>query len=94
LKGDDEIEAKYIVYQVNMELQIKNELWDEWVSLKGSLLADLHQERAMSHYTKTLQDGKGQYVHGAAVRKEMEAASKARTVEVKTLEIEKKGIGA
>jgi hypothetical protein len=54
----DEIEARYTVYEANTELQIQNELWDEWVSLKGSLLADLRQERAMINYTETLQDVK------------------------------------
>ena len=91
---DVEIEARYAVYEANTELQIRNERWDEWVSLKGTLLADLRQERAMINYTKTLRDGEGQFVHSAAERKEMDAASKARTVEVKPLEREKKGIGA
>ncbi len=89
---DVEIEARYAVYEANTELQIRNERWDEWVSLKGTLLADLRQERAMINYTKTLRDGEGQLVHSAAERKEMAQASKARTDEVKPLEKEKKDI--
>ena len=57
---DDEIEARYAVYEANTELQIQNERWDEWVSLKGALLADLRQEeRAMIKYMKTLREGEG-----------------------------------
>ena len=83
---DEEIEARYAVYEATTELQIQNERWDEWVALKGTLLADLRQERAMINYTKTLQDGERQFVHSAAERKEMAEASKARTAEVKPLQ--------
>jgi hypothetical protein len=62
------------------------------VTLKGALLADLRQERAMINYTKTRRDGEGQFTHSAAERKEMAKASKARTAEVKTMEKEKKEI--
>jgi hypothetical protein len=62
------------------------------VSLKGALLADLRQERAMIKYTKTLRDGKGQFAHSAAERKGVAKASKARTAEVKPMEKEKKEI--
>jgi hypothetical protein len=51
---DDEIEARYAVYEANMELQIQIEHWDEWVSLKGALLADLRQETSMINCTKAL----------------------------------------
>jgi hypothetical protein len=89
---DDEIDARYAVYKANTELQIKNERCDKWVSLKGTLLADLRQERAMINYTKTLWDGEGQFAHSAAEQKEMAEASKARTAEVKRMEKEKKDI--
>jgi hypothetical protein len=79
---DDEIEVRYAVYEANTELHIQNERWDEWVSLKGALLADLRQERAMINYTNTLQD-EGHFVHSAAEQKEMAQASKARTAEAK-----------
>jgi hypothetical protein len=88
---DDEIEVRYAVYEANTELYIQNERWDEWVSLKGALLADLRQERAMINYTKTLQD-EGHFVHSAAEQKEMAQASKARTAEAKPFEKEKKDI--
>jgi hypothetical protein len=39
-----------------MVVQIQTKIWDEWVGLKGTLLADLRQERAMINHTKTLQD--------------------------------------
>jgi hypothetical protein len=89
---DDEIDARYAVYEANTELRIQNKRWDEWVSSKGALLADLRQERAMFNYTKTLQDGEEQFAHSAAERKEMAEASKARTAEVKPMEKEKKEI--
>jgi hypothetical protein len=89
---DDEIDARHAVYEANTELRIQNERWDKWVSLKGALLADLRQERAMINYTKTLRDGEGQFAHSAAERKEMATASKARTAEVKPMEKEKKDI--
>jgi hypothetical protein len=76
-----------------MKLQMQNERWDEWVSLKGALLADLRQERAMLNYIKTLQDGEGQFVHSASEQKEMAQASKAaRIAQVKPLEKGKKEI--
>jgi hypothetical protein len=89
---DDDIDARYAVYEANTELRIQNECWDEWVSLKGALLTDLRQERAMINYMKTLRDGKGQVAHSAAERKEMVEASKARTAIVKPMEKEKKEI--
>jgi hypothetical protein len=89
---DDEIDARYAVYEANTELRIQNKCWDEWVSLKGALLTDLRQERAMINYMKTLRDGKGQVAHSAAERKEMVEASKARTAIVKPMEKEKKEI--
>ncbi len=64
------------------------------MSLKGTLLADLRQERAMINHTKTLRDDEGKFVHSAAERKEMNEASKARTAEVKPLEREKTDVGA
>ena len=51
---NDKIDARYAVYEANTELRIQNERWDKWVSLKGALLADLRQERAMINYTKAL----------------------------------------
>ena len=90
---DDEFEARYEVYEANTEVQIQTEIWDEWVGLKGTLLADLRQERAMINHTKTLRDDEGKFVHSAAERKEMNEASKARSAEVKPLEREKKSIG-
>jgi hypothetical protein len=89
---DDEIEARYAVYDANTELRIQNKRWEEWVSLKGALLADLRQERAMINYMKTLRDGKGQFAHSAAEQKEMAQASKARTAQVKSMEKGKKDI--
>jgi hypothetical protein len=86
---DDEIQARC---EANTELRIQNERWDEWVSLKGALSADLRQERAMINYTKTLQDGEGQFAHSAAEQKEMAQASKARTAHVEPMEKEKKDI--
>jgi hypothetical protein len=91
---DDEFEARYEVYEASMEVQIQTEIWDEWVGLKGTLLADLRQERAMINHTKTLRDNEGKFVHSAAERKEMNEASKARSAEVKPFEKEKKSIGA
>jgi hypothetical protein len=88
----DEIDARYAVYEANTELRIQNERWDEWVSLKGALLADLRQERAMINYTNTLRDDEGQFAHSAAEQKEMAEASKARTAEVKPMEKEKKDV--
>jgi hypothetical protein len=58
--------------------------------MKERLLADLHEEKAMINYTKLLRDDDQKFVHSAAERKEMEVASKARTVDVKPLEKEKK----
>jgi hypothetical protein len=89
---DDEIYARYVVYEANTELRIQNKRWDEWVSLKGALLADLRHERAMINYTKTLRDGEGKFAHSATEQKEMAEASKARTVEVKPMEKEEKDI--
>jgi hypothetical protein len=91
---DDELEARYKVYEAKTEVQIQTEIWVEWVGLKGTLLADLRQERAMINHTKTLQDDEGKFVHSAAERKEMNEASKARSAEVKPLEREKKSIRA
>jgi FtsZ-interacting cell division protein ZipA len=62
------------------------------VSLKGALLADLRQERAMIDYTKRLQNSEGQFAQSAAEQKEMAQASKARTAQVKPMEKEKKDI--
>jgi hypothetical protein len=91
---DDEFEARYKVYEANTEVQIQTEIWDEWVGLEGTLLADLRQERAMRiNHTKTLQDDEGKFVHSAAERKEMNEVSKARSAEVKPLEREKKASG-
>jgi hypothetical protein len=81
-----------MVYEANTELQIQNEHWDEWVSLKGSLLAGLRQERAMINYMKALRDGEGQFIHSAVGGKEMAQASKERIAEVKPLEKKKKDI--
>jgi hypothetical protein len=58
--------------------------------LKGALLADLHQERAMINYTKTLRDGEGQFAHSAAERQDTAQANKARTAQVRPIEKEKK----
>jgi hypothetical protein len=91
---DNEMEERYGVYEAQVEVQIHNEIWDDWVNLKGGDLADLREERAMINYNKGLRDDDLKLVHNAAERKEMEAASKARTVEVKALEKEKKEIGA
>jgi hypothetical protein len=91
---DDEFEARYKVYEANTEVQKQTEIWDEWVDLKGRLLADLRQERAMINHTKTQRDDEGKFVHSAAERKEMPEASKARSDEVKPLEREKKSIRA
>jgi hypothetical protein len=57
-------------------------------------LADLREERVMINYTKTLRDDDQKFVHSAAEQKEMEVASKARTVQMKPLEKEKKEIVA
>jgi hypothetical protein len=62
--------------------------------LEGLTIGQHGSRKAMIKHMKTLQDGEGQFVYSAADGKEMEAASKARTVEVKALETEKKGIGA
>jgi hypothetical protein len=91
---DNEIKARYGVYESQVEVQIQNEIWDAWVNLNGGQLADLREERAMINYTKLLRDDDNKFVHSAAERKEMEVASKARTVEVKPLEKEKKEIVA
>jgi hypothetical protein len=91
---DDEIEARYGVYEVRSEVRLHNEIWDDWVNLKGGQLADLREERAMINYTKTLRDDDNKFVHSAAERKDMMEASKARTAAVKPLEKEKKEIVA
>jgi hypothetical protein len=85
---DDKFEARYGAYEANTEVQIQTKIWDEWVGLKGALLEDLRQERAMINHTKTLQDDEGKLVHSAAEWKVMNEASKARTAEVKPLERE------
>jgi hypothetical protein len=64
------------------------------VNLNSGLLAELREERAMINHTKTLRDNDQKFVHNAAERKEMEVASKARTVQVKPLEKDKKEIVA
>jgi hypothetical protein len=86
------MEARYAVYKTKMELQIQNERWDEWVNSKGTILADLRQERAMTNAMKTLRDDQCQFVHTLDDRKEMDEASKGCTVEVKKFEKEKKVI--
>jgi hypothetical protein len=91
---DNEIEARYGVYESQVEVRIQNEIWDDWVNLNGGQLAELREERAMINYTKLLRDDDQKFVHSAAERKEMEVASKARTVQVKPLEKEKKEIVA
>jgi hypothetical protein len=91
---DEEIEARYGVYEANAEVQIQNEIWDDWVNLKGGQLADLREERAMVNYTKALQENDGKFVHSAAERKDMGTASKALTAEVKPLEKEKRETAA
>ncbi len=91
---DDKIEARYGVYEVRSEVRLHNEIWDDWVNLKGGQLADLREERAMINYTKTLRDDDNKFVHSAAERKDMMEASKARTAAVKPLEKEKKEIVA
>jgi hypothetical protein len=68
---DDDFKARYGVYEANREVQIQIEIWNKWVGLKGALLADLLQERAMINHTKSLQDDEGKFVHsGGAEQKE------------------------
>jgi hypothetical protein len=91
---DDEIEARYGMYEAKSEVRIHTEIWDDWVNLKGGQLADLREERAMINYTKLLRDDDQKFVHSAAERKDMMEASKTRTAAIKPLEKEKKEIVA
>jgi hypothetical protein len=89
---DNEIEARYGVYESQVEVRLQNEIWDAWVDLNGGTLADLREERAMINYMKTLRDEDQKFVHTAAERKDMGEASKVSTGQVKVLEKEKREI--
>jgi hypothetical protein len=91
---DNEIEARYGVYESQVEVQIQNDIWDAWVNLNGGQLADLREERAMINYTKLLRDDDQKFVHSAAEQKDIMEASKARTAAIKPFEKEKKEIVA
>ncbi len=86
---DNEMEARYGMYESQMEVGIQTEMWDAWVDLNGGQLADLREGRGMINYTKALRDNDNKFVHSAAERKDMGEASKARTAADKPLDKEK-----